>query len=256
MLNAFNLEELMKTRTGPPQLERISSFLYTGGLVATHSVSKDRNSIWDSLNNREVYATSGERILLWFDVINHPSKQIKPMGSEFKMEINPKFRVRAVGSQKQLPGCNVGEEFNREILDRLCKGECFNPSDERKIISRIEVVRIRPQAYSGEPIENLIEDPWKVFDCEVSSEGCEVEFTDENFTDANREIIYYVRAIQEPSFAINASNLNCDRDDSGKCIKVNLCGDIDGQGEGDCLSQAEERAWSSPVFIKSAADQT
>ena len=251
-----NLEELMKTRTGPPQLERISSFLYTGGLVATHSVSKDRNSIWDSLNNREVYATSGERILLWFDVINHPSKQIKPMGSEFNMEINPKFRVRAVGSQKQLPGCNVGEEFNREILDRLCKGECFNPSDERKIISRIEVVRIRPQAYSGEPIENLIEDPWKVFDCEVSSEGCEVEFTDENFTDANREIIYYVRAIQEPSFAINASNLNCDRDDSGKCIKVNLCGDIDGQGEGDCLSQVEERAWSSPVFIKSSADQT
>ena len=68
-----NLEELMKTRTGPPQLERISSFLYTGGLVATHSVSKDRNSIWDSLNNREVYATSGERILLWFDVINHLS---------------------------------------------------------------------------------------------------------------------------------------------------------------------------------------
>ena len=246
----------MKGWTGPPQLERISSFLYTGGLVATHSAKKDRNSIWDSLNNREVYATSGDRILLWFDVINHPSKQIKPMGSEFKLNINPRFRVRAVGSQKQLPSCNVGEEFNREILDRLCKGECFNPSDERKIISRIEVVRIRPQAYSGEPIENLIDDPWKIFKCDASSEGCEVEFTDENFINANREIIYYVRAIQEPSLAINASNLNCDRDDSGKCIKVNLCGDLEGQGEGDCLSEIEERAWSSPVFIKSAGGQS
>ena len=58
------------------------------------------------------------------------------------------------------------------------------------------------------------------------------------------------------SLAINASNLNCDRDDSGKCIKVNLCGDVEGQGEGDCLSEAEERAWSSPVFIKSAGGQS
>ena len=252
---SVDLEELMKTRTGPPQLERISSFLYTGGLVATHSIAKDRNSIWDSLNNREVYATSGERILLWFDVINHPSMQIKPMGSEFELNINPRFRVRAVGSQKQLPGCNVGEGFNPEVINRLCKGECFNPSDERKLITRIEVVRIRPQAYSGEPIENLIEDPWKVFMCDPSSEGCEVEFTDDNFTNANREIIYYVRAIQEPSLAINASNLNCDRDDSGKCIKVNLCGDVEGQGEGDCLFETEERAWSSPVFIKSVGGQ-
>jgi len=31
-----------------------------------------------------------------------------------------------------------------------------------------------------------------------------------------------------------------------------MCGDIQGQGEGDCLSEIEERAWSSPVFIKPA----
>ena len=111
-------------------------------------------------------------------------------------------------------------------------------------------MRIRPQAYSGEPIENLIEDPWKEFLCEPSPEGCEIEFTDENFTNANREIIYYVRGIQEPTLAINASNLNCDRDETGKCLRVNMCGDIQGQGEGDCLSEIEERAWSSPIFIK------
>ena len=245
-----DIDELMKTRTGPPQLERISSFLYTGGLVATHSTAKNRDSIWESLNNREVYATSGDRILLWFDVINHPSKQTKPMGSEFELSVNPKFRVRAVGAQKQLPGCSTLEEINKETIDRLCKGECFNPSNERKLINRIEVVRIRPQAYSGEPIENLIEDPWKEFLCEPSPEGCEIEFTDENFTNANREIIYYVRGIQEPTLAINASNLNCDRDETGKCLRVNMCGDIQGQGEGDCLSEIEERAWSSPIFIK------
>ena len=246
----INLEEYLNKETGPSQIERISSFLYTGGLIASHSISKDRDSIWESLNKREVYATSGDRILLWFDLINHPSKEIMPMGSELELNLNPRFKVRAIGSHKQLPGCDVGNEFNVEILDRLCKGECFNPSDERKVVNRIEVIRIRPQAYSGEPIETLIEDPWKVFECDPSQEGCEVEFSDDNFTNASREIVYYVRAIQESSPAINGSNLSCKRNDSGKCIQVNLCGDSDGQGEGDCLSETEERAWSSPIFIK------
>ena len=68
--------------------------------------------------------------------------------------------------------------------------------------------------------------------------------------DANREVIYYVRAIQEPSLAIGAANLACEFDDDGKCKEVKLCGDAKGQGEGDCLSENEERAWSSPIFIK------
>jgi hypothetical protein len=137
-------------------------------------------------------------------------------------------------------------------LNTLCNGECFNPIDERNNITRIEVIRIRPQTYPDEPIETLIEDNWKVFECEASQEGCFVEFEDPNFSDANREIIYYVRAIQEPSKAIGAANLACEYDESGKCKKVNLCGDIRGQGEGDCLAENEERAWSSPIFIQSS----
>ena len=113
-------------------------------------------------------------------------------------------------------------------------------------------MRIRPQTYSDEPIETLIEDNWKVFECENSQEGCLVEFEDPNFSDANREIIYYVRAIQEPTDAVGAANLACELDESGKCKKVNLCGDINGQGEGDCLAENEERAWSSPIFIQSS----
>ena len=101
-------------------------------------------------------------------------------------------------------------------------------------------------------IETLIEDPWKVLECEPSQEGCMVEFEDPNFTDANREIIYYVRAIQEPSLTIGAANFACDLDESGKCLKVNFCGDAEGQGEGDCLSESEERAWSSPIFVQYA----
>ena len=247
----INLEQMID-RTRPSQPERVSSFLYTGGLIATHVVQKNRDSLWDSLNNREVYATSGERILLWFDLINHPSGQIKPMGSEFLMRDNPKFKVRALGSQKQMPGCSLENEIDENILNKLCNGECFNPIDERNNISRIEIIRIRPQTYPDEPIETLIEDPWKVLECEPSQEGCMVEFEDPNFTDANREIIYYVRAIQEPSLTIGAANFACDLDESGKCLKVNFCGDAEGQGEGDCLSESEERAWSSPIFVQYA----
>ena len=249
----INLEQILN-RTRPSQGERIASFLYTGGLIASHVLEKNRDALWKSLNNREVYATSGERILLWFDVINHPSGKIKAMGSEFTMVENPKFQVRALGSQKQAPGCSLDNEIDISYLNKLCNGECFNPVDERNIISRIEIIRIRPQSYPDEPIETLIEDTWKVFECQPSQEGCLVEFEDSNFLDANREVIYYVRAIQEPSLAIGAANLVCELDSLGKCKKVNLCGDLDGQGEGDCLSENEERAWSSPIFIKFSQD--
>ena len=244
-----NLEQMID-RMKPSQGERIASFLYTGGLIASHVPEKSRESIWNALNNREVYATSGERILLWFDVTNHPSGELMPMGSEFSMQENPKFKVRVLGSQKQSPGCSSENEITKTYLEKLCNGECFNPTDERNNISRIEIIRIRPQTYPNEPIETLIEDTWKIFECNPSQEGCVVEFEDPNFIDANREVIYYVRAIQEPSLAIGAANLACEFDDDGKCKKVKLCGDVKGQGEGDCLSENEERAWSSPIFIK------
>ncbi len=235
----------------PIKVERISSFIYTGGLVAAHSKGRNRQALWDSMDSREVYATSGDRILLWFDLINHNSGVIQPMGSEVDLENNPIFRVKAIGAQIQKPGCDLNTNAKvSEVISQLCKGECFNPSDLRKIITTIEIVRIRPQSYSGEPIDPLIEDPWKTFDCEPSQEGCVVEFEDEQFLGSNREIVYYARAIQEPSQAINGNGFSCDMDENGLCSSVNLCGDKKGEEEGDCLGEIKERAWSSPIFVK------
>ena len=99
----------------------------------------------------------------------------------------------------------------------------------------------------------LIEDPWRRFECSGERAGCRVEFEDPDFGAEGREVIYYVRAIQEPTPAVNAGGLRCQRDDAGECIAVLPCyGDDRTPPDDDCLSEHEERAWSSPIFIRPA----
>ena len=231
-------------------MERQNSYFITGGLVATHSRGRHREAIWESLHEREVYATSGERILLWFDMLTDEGEM--PMGSETASSAAPRFRVGAVGGHKQLPGCPdyAVRGLGAQRLDDLCSGECYNPSDERYLIERIEVVRIRPQIHPGEPVGQLIEDPWKVLECDGDAAGCQVEFTDEDFVDGARETIYYVRAIQEQTEMINADNVRCEYDEEGNCVEVNPCyGDYRTPDDEECLAPAQQRAWSSPIFV-------
>ncbi len=232
-------------------LERQASFFMTGGLVAVHSAGRSRDAIWSALKQREVYGTSGDRILLWFDLLNGPAGET-PMGAEVRMSETPRFRVRAAGAFKQLPGCPdyATKALAPERLEHLCRGECYNPSDERRMITRIEVVRIRPQRARGEAVADLIEDPWRRFECPADPAGCVVEFDDPDFRVANREVLYYVRAIQEPTPAVNAGGLRCTYDASGNCVQVNACyGDFRTPWDDDCLSMNEERAWSSPIYV-------
>jgi hypothetical protein len=96
----------------------------------------------------------------------------------------------------------------------------------------------------------LIEDPWKTFTCPKDPLGCTIEFEDEDFARDERESIYYARAIQEASPMINADNLRCEYSEQGECIAVNPCyGDYRTPAEDDCLAPAEQRAWSSPIYI-------
>ncbi|MEH6570888.1 MAG: DUF3604 domain-containing protein [Halioglobus sp.] len=237
-------------------IERQDPFFSTGGLMAVHSEQRSRVGIWDAIGRKEVYGTSGDRILLWFDLLNplaEDDSQIAAMGSEVAMQHNPSFRIRAVGARKQNPGCpdHASQALGDQRLEQLCNNECFNPSDQRKLISRIEVIRIKPQLTREEDVSALIEDVWLSHECPRDESGCEFEFTDAEFSGSARETLYYVRAIQEPSEAINGGQLRCEYDDQGKCLSVNFCSSssLDTSRNDDCLAPVEERAWSSPIFI-------
>ncbi|MFP6610477.1 MAG: DUF3604 domain-containing protein [Deltaproteobacteria bacterium] len=233
--------------------ERATSFFVTGGLVAVHAAGRSRDDIWNSLERREVYGTSGGRMLLWFDLVNGPSGE-RAMGSEVEMSQVPELRVRAMGSFEQMPGCpdySLGA-LGPERLQWLCRGECYNPSPERRRITRIEVVRIRPQESPGEAVIDLVDDPWRAHDCDGSRAGCTASFRDDEFPGSGREAIYYARAIEEPMEMINAAGLRCDYDDEGNCVSVNPCFSMD--VDNDCLAEDEPRAWSSPIFVRPRAN--
>lgn len=225
---------------------RTQAFLYPGGLAAVHSESRSRTDLWDAMNRREVYATSGPRILLWFDLVNAPGGEPMPMGSEAVLGEAPEFEVRALGSFEPKPGC---PDWTREGLggDRiadLCHDECYFPSDVRRPIVGIEVVRITTQVAIGENVDPLIEDPWRRYDCDATPEGCVIRFSDEDFIARGRDVLYYVRALEAARPAILGNPLRPRRDAEGEVLSIEICPSDD-----DCLDDVQERAWSSPIFV-------
>ena len=92
-----------------------------------------------------------------------------------------------------------------------------------------------------------MDDVWKTFPC--NSTSCQISFEDEQFSIGQRDAVYYVRAIEEPSPKLSADPLGCEFDENGKCIKTEICRVGVHENRGDCLAPAENRAWSSPIYV-------
>lgn len=121
----------------------------------------------------------------------------------------------------------------------MCR-RVLQPNKRKTYYYRIEVIKITPQSYAGEAINPLINDVWKSISCKGRSE-CTVEFEDQNYS---RDSVYYVRAIQELTPAINGKNASAGSEEFQLCkgsFRTNLAN--------DCLSEANERAWSSPIYL-------
>jgi len=231
-----------------------AAFYYTGGLVAAHTQGRNRDAIWDALDNRNVYATSGDRMLVWFDLLNGPSGEV-PMGSQVVMRDAPRFRVRALGAFEQVPGCPdyAVAALGQERAKSLCGGECYRPGDKRKKISRIEIVRISPQIRPDESVAPLIEDNWKVFDCSSQVPECSVEFEDPEYASNGRPVLYYARVIQEAELLLLGDPFGCERNETGECVRYDYCRGENAPRDKQCQSEAEPRAWTSPIFLEPRA---
>ena len=234
-----------------PEWERQGAYLFAGALVAVHSRGRGRGAIWEAMRRREVYATSGERILLWFDLLNGPDGAAVPMGGEAKMTGAPRFQVRAVGAFKQKPGCPARSltRAPEGFIKKYCHGECYNPTDQRYLIKKVDVIKIEPQVKAGEDLSKLVRDPYRTFTCQPDPAGCKVTFTDEAYATRGRPAVYYVRVHQEPTPQFNAGTLRCQKDAAGKCVKIKPC-PTGFRGLNDtCLVKDAERAWSSPIYL-------
>jgi hypothetical protein len=177
-----------------------------------------------------------------------------PMGSKMPGAQTPHFRFRAVGSLEELPGCPeaIVRALGAGRTDAVCLGKRYHPSDCRCPITRIEVVRIRPQLSSDERLEELVEDPWRVLPCPADGEGGGAEFSDAGFLDSALDAVDYVRAIEAPTPLIHCENpLGYQFEGEGRCVEVAPCG-INAPATDDCLSEGEPRAWSSPIFVDCA----
>ena len=67
-----------------------------------------------------------------------------------------------------------------------------------------------------------------------------------------REHLYYVRALQERTPAVNGDPMRCTRDAQGRCLTARSCpaSGPDFDPRDDCLSPVRERAWSSPIWLR------
>ena len=211
--------------------QRVAEVVNPGGLVAVWAPANTRGHIYDALQNREVYATSGNRIQLRFfggsgfnPAITDPIEIVKdsykngiPMGGDLPpVATKPQFVVWA---KKDVNGANL------ERI-QIIKGW----ADETGAVYEeiFDVAVTENVAPKGEETVNRITGDWNR---KFGSEELKVVWTDEDFNPAYYSF-YYVRVLEVPTASWRLWDQIRYGSDFSK--EKNLV--------------IQERAWSSPIW--------
>lgn len=232
-----------------PEWRRQNSTYRGGGLTGVHAPSGDRDDLFSAMENRATFATTGDRIDLYFDLERSDGEAVS-MGGVAEAAEAASFVVRTRGAPEQGPGCaeDIVAQAPEGFIENICFGECYNPTARRLGIERVELVRLLPRLSADESTADLIADPLAVHSCEGAS-VCTARLEDDEWRTLDRPALYYVRVVQEATPQLNPNGYRCVWNDAGVCTSVTLCkGGYRGDGD-DCLEEGNEQAWSSPIML-------
>ena len=268
-----------------PGWERGANFLNPGSLVGVVSPRRTRDDLWNALESRNVYSTSGPRIEVWSRA--EVSGGIVDMGAETTSSTNPTFHLRANGAFEEDPTCPYQEEadikahLSAEDFQNVCLNQCYRITDNRVKIKRIEVIKIlqplNPEERDMEKLirtddnpDGLIMDPYYVEN--VNGDAIEWSWTDKEFVKEpdGRNVAYYFRVIQEPTEGYNCNPIymleqgkvcndgdpdqfeieaKINPQDGSEPVKLSSIPDTCYTDVNDPKTYCEERAWTSPFYI-------
>ena len=212
-----------------------------GGLAAIWAEENNRDTLFEAMQKKEVYATSGTRIKLRFflnfngteellnslDPIAESYKNGHPMGSTVMngSTQQPKFYITAERDTLSAPldkiqiikGWSENGKINEVVYDVIC-------SDDREINNRNNKCK---ETKASVNFENCS------FDENYGSDRLEVIWTDTEYT-PDQNTFYYARAIENPTCRWSTyDSIRIDEKPAKNYPKI-----------------MREMAWSSPIWIK------
>lgn len=222
-----------------------------GGLAAVWAEENTRKSIFEAIERRETFGTSGPRISVRFfggydysenlceshDFVEEGYKQGVPMGSDLPASAKGKVPVFAVSAMKD-PGTQKKAGVDLQRI-QVVKGWV-----DEKGVTQEKIFEVAGKADNGASVDLSICEPKGTGFEKLCSVWKDPEFNPE------QSAFYYTRVVENPScrwsqYICSANKVDCSNPET---IREGL--------EGCCMPDhqpvIQERAWSSPIWYSPA----
>jgi hypothetical protein len=190
-----------------------------GGLAGVWATENTRAAIFDALERRATFATSGPRIVLRFFAVDGLASDEEAA----QICTDPEFPKLAFERGAVWMGSEISSASSPYLFTFALKDEAS--------LEQIDIVRLSSDA-TGTTSVSIESFP---LDGSASAQSC-VFFRDPAF-DPDQPTLYYARAFEEPT--PRWSHYDCEASDAPDCSATE---------ELDVLIR--ERAWSSPIFFR------